>query len=81
MKINWPAILYYMILYYIISSRCKFGFLLFSVVMNKAKKLEGSGDEMPVVGLGTWKIPNDVCTETVYLAIKVFDVHGFMFCC
>merc|ERR1719389_1384684 len=26
---------------------------------------------MPMAGLGLWKIPNDVCAETVYKAIKL----------
>jgi len=29
-----------------------------------------SGQDMPLVGLGTWKIQKKVCAETVYLAIK-----------
>mmetsp|Transcript_12219 Transcript_12219/g.16897 ORF Transcript_12219/g.16897 Transcript_12219/m.16897 type:complete len:186 (-) Transcript_12219:476-1033(-) len=29
-----------------------------------------SGDKMPAVGLGCWKIPNDVCADIVYQAIK-----------
>ncbi|KAF8995030.1 Aldo/keto reductase [Cyathus striatus] len=29
-----------------------------------------TGDKMPAVGLGTWKIPNETCAETVYTAIK-----------
>ncbi|KAL8400139.1 hypothetical protein RB594_000516 [Gaeumannomyces avenae] len=30
-----------------------------------------SGKEMPLVGFGLWKVPNDVCAEVVYNAIKV----------
>lgn len=26
---------------------------------------------MPLVGLGCWKIPNEVCAEQVYEAIKL----------
>ena len=26
--------------------------------------------KIPRVGFGTWKVPNDVCAETVYMAIK-----------
>jgi D-xylose reductase len=33
--------------------------------------LSGSGDKMPLMGLGIWKIPNDICAETVYQAIKM----------
>lgn len=29
-----------------------------------------SGQEMPLVGLGCWKIPKDVCAEAVHAAIK-----------
>lgn len=30
-----------------------------------------SGDKMPLVGLGTWRIlPKNICAETVYQAIK-----------
>lgn len=29
-----------------------------------------SGKPMPKAGLGLWKIPKDVCAETVYNAIK-----------
>lgn len=30
-----------------------------------------SGKEMPLVGFGLWKVPNDVCADVVYNAIKV----------
>eukprot|EP01127_Copromyxa_protea_P006358 TRINITY_DN16176_c0_g1_i1.p1 TRINITY_DN16176_c0_g1~~TRINITY_DN16176_c0_g1_i1.p1 ORF type:complete len:315 (-),score=78.59 TRINITY_DN16176_c0_g1_i1:58-1002(-) len=30
-----------------------------------------TGKEMPLVGLGTWKIEKDVCADVVYTAIKV----------
>ncbi|KAI5305690.1 hypothetical protein KEM56_003635 [Ascosphaera pollenicola] len=30
----------------------------------------GSGFEMPLVGYGTWKIPNNVCADQIYNAIK-----------
>ncbi|KAJ9105580.1 hypothetical protein QFC19_003562 [Naganishia cerealis] len=33
-------------------------------------KLSTSNDEMPLVGMGMWKVPNDVCANTVYEAIK-----------
>lgn len=29
-----------------------------------------SGDQMPSVGFGCWKIPGDVCADVVYNAIK-----------
>lgn len=29
-----------------------------------------SGDRMPLMGLGCWKIPNDKCEEVVHQAIK-----------
>lgn len=29
------------------------------------------GNKMPMVGLGLWKIPRDVCADTVYEAIKI----------
>lgn len=29
-----------------------------------------SGDEMPMMGLGTWKIPKETCTEIVYNSLK-----------
>ena len=29
-----------------------------------------NGDLMPRLGLGLWKIPKDVCAQTVYEAIK-----------
>lgn len=29
-----------------------------------------SGDLFPVVGLGTWKIPREVCEEVIYQAIR-----------
>lgn len=29
-----------------------------------------SGFEMPLVGYGTWKIPNNVCADQIYNAIK-----------
>ena len=29
-----------------------------------------TGDEMPLAGFGTWKIPNDSCSEIVYQALK-----------
>lgn len=30
-----------------------------------------NGTEMPIIGLGLWKIPQDVCAEQVYEAIKI----------
>jgi len=30
-----------------------------------------SGDKMPQIGLGLWKIPKDICADTVYEAIKM----------
>lgn len=30
-----------------------------------------SGQSMPLVGLGTWKIENAICADVVYTAIKV----------
>ncbi|KAI5449844.1 D-xylose reductase [Naganishia albida] len=33
-------------------------------------KLSTTNDEMPLVGMGMWKVPNDVCANTVYEAIK-----------
>ena len=29
-----------------------------------------NGDKFPIVGLGLWKIPKDVCADVVYNAIK-----------
>ena len=29
-----------------------------------------SGNEMPLVGFGLWKVNNDTCADTVYNAIK-----------
>jgi D-xylose reductase len=29
-----------------------------------------SGYDMPQVGFGLWKVPNDVCADVVYNAIK-----------
>ena len=29
-----------------------------------------SGDKMPQVGLGVWKMPQDICADAVYTAIK-----------
>jgi D-xylose reductase len=29
-----------------------------------------NGKEMPQVGFGLWKVPNDTCADTVYNAIK-----------
>ena len=29
-----------------------------------------SGRTMPTIGLGLWKIPAEVCADTVYMAIK-----------
>jgi D-xylose reductase len=29
-----------------------------------------NGDLMPIVGLGTWKVPKESCAEVVYNAIK-----------
>jgi D-xylose reductase len=34
-----------------------------------------TGDEMPALGLGTWKIPKDVCAETVHAAIAAGYRH------
>ncbi|BFZ63983.1 D-xylose reductase [Saitoella coloradoensis] len=36
-------------------------------------KLAPSGQEMPLVGFGLWKVNNDTCADTVYNAIK----HGY----
>jgi len=33
-------------------------------------KLQPTGQEMPLVGLGLWKITNETCADTVYNAIK-----------
>ncbi|KAJ7122997.1 Aldo keto reductase [Mycena epipterygia] len=33
--------------------------------------LARTGQQMPLVGLGTWKIPKSVCADTVYTAIKL----------
>lgn len=33
-------------------------------------KLQPSGDEMPQVGFGLWKVTNDTCADQVYNAIK-----------
>ncbi|KAJ9111019.1 hypothetical protein QFC22_006615 [Naganishia vaughanmartiniae] len=33
-------------------------------------KLSTTNDEMPLVGMGMWKVPNEVCANTVYEAIK-----------
>ena len=30
-----------------------------------------TGDQMPALGLGTWKIPRDVCAEAVHAAIAL----------
>ncbi len=32
--------------------------------------LNRTGDKMPLVGLGCWKIPKDVCADTVHTALK-----------
>ena len=29
-----------------------------------------SGDEMPVVGFGTWKVPRETCADNVYNSLK-----------
>lgn len=34
-----------------------------------------TGDQMPALGLGTWKIPKDVCAETVHSAIAAGYRH------
>jgi D-xylose reductase len=34
-----------------------------------------SGDRMPAVGFGCWKVPKDVCAETVYNAIQIGYRH------
>ena len=34
-----------------------------------------SGDKMPAVGMGFWKVPNDACADTVYNAIKIGYRH------
>jgi D-xylose reductase len=34
-----------------------------------------TGDQMPALGLGTWKIPGDVCAETVHSAIAMGYRH------
>lgn len=33
-------------------------------------KLNPSGQEMPLVGFGAWKVPTDTCADTIYNAIK-----------
>ncbi|KAK9239797.1 hypothetical protein V1525DRAFT_430688 [Lipomyces kononenkoae] len=32
--------------------------------------LKDSGQKMPIVGFGLWKVPANTCTDTVYNAIK-----------
>lgn len=32
--------------------------------------LKPSGQEMPLIGFGAWKVPNDTCADTIYNAIK-----------
>lgn len=32
--------------------------------------LQPTGQQMPLVGLGLWKVNNDTCADTVYNAIK-----------
>ena len=34
-----------------------------------------SGDRMPAVGMGFWKVPKDACADTVYNAIKIGYRH------
>lgn len=33
-------------------------------------KLKPSGQEMPLIGFGAWKVPNATCADTIYNAIK-----------
>ncbi|TFK77386.1 Aldo/keto reductase [Pluteus cervinus] len=43
-------------------------------------ELKGTGQKMPLVGFGLWKVTNETCADTVYNAIKVgyrlFDGAG-----
>jgi D-xylose reductase len=34
-----------------------------------------TGQKMPQVGMGTWKLANNLCEETIYQAIKVGFRH------
>ncbi|KAF9435738.1 NAD(P)H-dependent D-xylose reductase (XR) [Entomortierella beljakovae] len=36
----------------------------------KTLTLQPSGDKMPIIGLGTWKIPNEITADIVYKAIE-----------
>ena len=44
--------------------------------------LNRTGDKMPIVGFGTWKVPNDSAPATVEHAIKcgyrLFDTVGLL---
>lgn len=42
----------------------------FEMVNVPTIKLQPTGQEMPLVGLGLWKITNEACADTVYNAIK-----------
>lgn len=33
-------------------------------------KLNRTGDQMPLMGFGTWKIPKDSCPENIFNALK-----------
>ena len=39
--------------------------------LNQVSYVLTSGDHMPAIGLGLWKIPGNVCAQVVYEAIKI----------
>ncbi|KAK7205342.1 NADPH-dependent D-xylose reductase II,III [Myxozyma melibiosi] len=54
------------------SSIARPSFSLFkrTMVSTPSVTLSGSGQQMPLVGFGIWKVPQETCADTVYNAIK-----------